>query len=219
VQEALGPVSAAFMNCTAAPARQRCTNPSTDDMLAPVAGEISLEVIEGPDAGKQIAVDRPIVIGRDSASDLVLEDGEVSAQHVRITPSPDGTATVEDLGSANGTFLNQNELMGPAHLDPGDQLLIGVSVIQLRTVADFRSRGSGVIQLPPSLAITERPPTYVNPEVARIEQTVQQESASPAGHPTVDKYLDVQVRRRAQLAPLAFLVLIAIALIIYFSIK
>ena len=31
--------------------------------------------------------------------------------------------------------------------------------------------------------------------------------------------LDVRVRRRAQLAPLAFLVLIAIALIIYFSIK
>ena len=46
-----------------------------------------------------------------------------------------------------------------------------------------------------------------------------QPSASPAGHPTVDKYLDVRVRRRAQLAPLAFLVLICIALIIYFSIK
>jgi pSer/pThr/pTyr-binding forkhead associated (FHA) protein len=188
-------------------------------MLAPVAGELNLEVIEGPDAGKQVPVDRPIVIGRDPQSDLVLEDGEVSAQHVRITPSPDGTATVEDLGSANGTFLNQNELMGPAHFDPGDELLIGVSVIQLRTADDFRSRGSGVIQLPPSLAIGERTPTYVNPEVARVEQTAAQPSATPAGHPTVDKYLDVRVRRRAQLAPLAFLVLICIALIIYFSIK
>ena len=74
-------------------------------MLAPVAGEISLEVIEGPDAGKQIAVDRPIVIGRDAQSDLVLQDGEVSGQHARITPSPDGTATVEDLESTNGTFV------------------------------------------------------------------------------------------------------------------
>ena len=118
-----------------------------------MAGELNLEVIEGPDAGKQIAVDRPIVIGRDPTADLVLDDGEVSGQHARITPSPDGSATVEDLESTNGTFVNQNELEGPAHLDAGDELLVGVSVLQLRTVDDFRSRGSGVIQLPPSLAI------------------------------------------------------------------
>jgi pSer/pThr/pTyr-binding forkhead associated (FHA) protein len=183
-----------------------------------VVGELTLEVIEGPDAGKQIALDRPIVIGRDAGSDLVLEDGEVSGQHARITPSPDGSITLEDLDSANGTFLNHNELMGPARLDPGDELLIGVSVLQLRTADDFRSRGSGVIQLPPSLATAERTPTYVNPEVARVDQTARQE-AEVAGHPTVDKYLDVRVRRRAQLAPLAMLVLIAIALILYFSLK
>jgi pSer/pThr/pTyr-binding forkhead associated (FHA) protein len=188
-------------------------------ILAPVAGEINLEVIEGPDAGKQIIIDRPIVIGRDTQSDFVLADGEVSGQHARITPSPDGTATVEDLESTNGTFVNQNELEGPAHLEAGDELLIGVSVIQLRTADDFRARGSGVIQLPPGMAMSEQTPTYVNPEVARIDQVEQQPSASPAGHPTVDKYLDVRVRRRAQLAPVAFLVLICIALIIYFSIK
>lgn len=187
-------------------------------MLAPVAGEITLEVIEGPDAGKQIAVDRPIVVGRDPQSDLVLEDGEVSGQHARITPSPDGSATVEDLESTNGTFVNQNELMGPAHLDPGDELLVGVSVIQLRTIADLRARGSGVVQLPPGLAMSERTPTYVNPEVRRVEEAPAG-AAGTAGHPTVDRYLDVRVRRRAQLAPVAFLVLICIALIIYFSIK
>jgi len=194
----------------------RCAQPL---FSAPVAGELNLEVIEGPDAGKQLTVDRPIVIGRDPQSDLVLEDGEVSGQHARITPSPDGSATVEDLESTNGTFINQNELIGPAHLEAGDELLIGVSVIQLRTADDFRARGSGVIQLPPSLAMSEAPPTYVNPEVARVEQVQAQPTTSPAGHPTVDKYLDVRVRRRAQLAPIAFLVLIAIALIIYFSIK
>lgn len=184
-----------------------------------MAGEINLEVIEGPDAGKQLIIDRPIVIGRDSNSDLVLQDGEVSGQHARITPSPDGTATIEDLESTNGTFVNQNELEGPAHLEAGDELLIGVSVLQLRSVDDFRARGSGVIQLPPGLAMSEQTPTYVNPEVRRVEQVEAQPSATPAGHPTVDKYLDVRVRRRAQLAPLAFLVLICIALVLYFSLK
>jgi pSer/pThr/pTyr-binding forkhead associated (FHA) protein len=186
-------------------------------MIAAVAGELNLEVIEGPDAGKQIVVDRPIVIGRDPRSDLVLEDGEVSGQHARITPSADGSATVEDLESANGTFLNHNELMGTAHLDPGDELLIGVSVLQLRTGADLARQASAVIQIPSALAMAPRPPTYVNPEVARVDQT--RPVATEQGHPTLDKYLDVRVRRRAQLAPLALVVLIAIAFIIYFSIK
>jgi pSer/pThr/pTyr-binding forkhead associated (FHA) protein len=187
-------------------------------MLAPVAGDINLEVIEGPDAGKQIAVDRAIVIGRDQGSDLVLDDGEVSGQHARITPAPDGSATVEDLESTNGTFVNQNELTGPARLDPGDELLVGVSVLQLRTRQDIASRASAVIQIPPSMAMAPREPTFVNPEVRRFDETPQA-AAGTAGHPTVDRFLDVKVRRRAQLAPLALLTLIAIALILYFSLK
>ena len=135
-----------------------------------MAGEINLEVIEGPDAGKQIAVDRAIVIGRDAGSDLVLDDGEVSGQHARVTPAPDGSATVEDLESTNGTFVNQNELEGPARLDPGDHLLIGVSVLELRTRQDIASRASAVIQIPPAMAMAPREPTYVNPEVRRVDQ-------------------------------------------------
>ena len=188
-------------------------------MLAPVAGELNLEVVEGPDAGKQIAVDRAVVIGRDPGSDLVLEDGEVSGQHARITPSPDGSATVEDLESTNGTFVNQNELMGPARLDPGDELLVGVSVIQLRTRADIASRASAVIQIPPAMAMAPREPTYVNPEVHRVDAAPVAAPPADAAHPTVDKYLDVKVRRRAELAPLALFTLVAIALILYFSLK
>ncbi|MGO9888044.1 MAG: FHA domain-containing protein [Solirubrobacteraceae bacterium] len=182
-----------------------------------MAGEINLEVIEGPDAGKQIAVDRAVVIGRAADSDLVLEDGEVSERHARVTPSPDGSATVEDLESANGTFVNQNELEGPARLDPGDELLIGVSLLQLRTVDDLRARGSGVIQLPPSMAMAPREPTYVSPAVRQVEQGAP--VSEPGTFPTVERYLDVKVRKRAQLAPLALFTLVAIALILYFSLK
>jgi predicted component of type VI protein secretion system len=190
----------------------------SDGMLAPVAGEINLEVIEGPDAGKQISVDRAIVIGRAPESDLVLDDGEVSGQHARVTPAPDGSATVEDLESTNGTFVNQNELEGPARLDPGDHLLVGVSVLELRTRQDIASRASAVIQIPPAMAIAPREPTYVNPEVRRVDAAPAAPSSDVA-HPTVDKYLDVKVRRRAQLAPLALFTLVAIALILYFSLK
>ncbi|HTP20454.1 MAG TPA: FHA domain-containing protein [Solirubrobacteraceae bacterium] len=186
-----------------------------------MAGEINLEVIEGPDAGKQIAVDRAIVIGRAPESDFVLGDEEVSGMHARVTPAPDGSATVEDLESTNGTFVNQNEVEGPARLDPGDQLLVGISVLEMRTRQDIASRASAVIQIPPAMAMAPREPTYVADEVrsANLAPAPPPASFGDVAHPTVDKYLDVKVRRRAQLAPLAVLTLVAIALILYFSLK
>jgi pSer/pThr/pTyr-binding forkhead associated (FHA) protein len=186
-------------------------------MIAAVAGELNLEIVEGPGAGKEIIINRPVVIGRANDADVVLEDGEVSRQHARITPASDGGATVEDLGSSNGTFVNENELVGPAHLGPGDDLLLGVTVLRLRTPEQVSRQVSGVIQVPPGLAAAPRTPTYVNPEVARVEQSTQ--TPAEAGIPQLEKYLDVRVRRRAQLAPLAVFVLVALALIVYFSIK
>lgn len=182
-----------------------------------MAGELTLEIIEGPGAGKQLTLQGPAVVGRSEDSELVLEDGEASRHHARITPQPDGSALIEDLGSANGTFINHNELMGPSRIDPGDELVMGVTVVQVRGQQDFMSRGSGVIQIPRALATAERAPTYVNPEVVRVDAVEAQPSVAPAGHPTVDRYLDVRVRRRAQLAPLSFLLLIAIVLIVYFA--
>jgi predicted component of type VI protein secretion system len=182
-----------------------------------VAGELNMEIVEGPGAGKEIVFGQAVVIGRADDADVVLEDGEVSRHHARLTPTGDGGATVEDLGSANGTFVNQNELIGPAHLGPGDDLLLGVTVLRLRTPQEIDSRVSGVIQVPPALATAPRPPTYVNPEVARVEQATQ--TPAEAGIPQLEKYLDVRVRRRAQLAPLALFVLVALALIVYFAIK
>ncbi len=67
------------------------------------------------------------------------------------------------------------------------------------------------------MAIAPREPTYVNPEVRRVDEAPQ--AAPAAAHPTVDRFLDVKVRRRAQLAPLALFTLVAIALILYFSLK
>jgi pSer/pThr/pTyr-binding forkhead associated (FHA) protein len=176
--------------------------------------DLTLEIVEGPGAGRQLELERPVTIGRGSVSDLVLEDGEVSRAHARVTPNPDGSATVEDLGSTNGTFVNHNELHGPARLDPGDEVLIGVTVIQLRSREQIAARASAVIAVPRGLQTAIRPPAYVNPEVVRAESAP---APAPVETPQLDKYLDVRVRRRAQLAPLALFLLVAIALIIYFA--
>jgi predicted component of type VI protein secretion system len=177
--------------------------------------DLTLEIVEGPGAGTRLTVDREIVIGRAPDNDLVLTDGEASRHHVRITPGPGATATITDLDSVNGTFLNRDELTGPSALDPGDEVLVGVTVLQVHGPQQGREV-SGVINVPAALASAPRPPSYVNPELVAAEAGQPAPNAASA---TLDKYLDVKVRRRAQLAPLALLVLIALALVLYFGIS
>lgn len=180
-----------------------------------VAGDdLTLEIVEGPGAGRQLVLARPAVLGRAPDADLVLEDGEVSRHHARVSPSSGGYAIVEDLGSANGTFVNQDEVHEAARLDPGDELLLGVTLMQVRSHQQVADQPSAVRAVPPPLASTPRAPDYVNPELLRAE--AEPGPSSPRAS-QLEKYLDPRVRRRAQLAPLAMFVLVALALIIYFA--
>jgi pSer/pThr/pTyr-binding forkhead associated (FHA) protein len=177
-----------------------------------VGDALTLEIVEGPGAGRQLVLDRPIVIGRALDSDFVIEDDQVSRRHARVSPTPEGFAVVEDLGSANGTFVNRDQLYGPARIDPGDELLVGVAVIQARSGAQVAAQPSAIRAVPPALAIAPRPPSYLSPEA---NQPVVE---PPKGATELEKYLDVRVRRRAQLAPLALFVLVALALIVYLAV-
>ena len=167
-----------------------------------------LEIVEGPSAGQQIALDRAIVVGRGDDADLVLPDSQVSRHHARITPSGEA-AIIEDLDSANGTFIDHNQLDGPARLDIGEDLLIGVTVIQLRT-AIAAAKVSAVRPVPPGLAKAPATPDFVPAAVAAETR----QSAQPA---SIASFLDVRVKRQAQTAPVAILVLAALIGIIYLA--
>ncbi|MEN8163656.1 MAG: SpoIIE family protein phosphatase [Acidobacteriota bacterium] len=65
-----------------------------------------------------------ILIGRSSRLDLTLPDRALSRQHARLFSS-DGRWFVEDLGSRNGTFVNQARLESPKAIDPGDHVSLG----------------------------------------------------------------------------------------------
>ena len=166
--------------------------------------ELILEVIEGPDAGKRVVVDKPIVVGRDPGAGFVLQDREVSRRHLQLTPTGD-YVTVEDLGSANGTFVNHNELHGPARLDAGDELLAGVTVMQLRDRQQVEARHSAVIAVPQGLATAPRTPAYADPQKVTADLHAEQGSI-----PELEKFLDVRVRRRAVNAPWLLAVLVAL---------
>jgi hypothetical protein len=63
-------------------------------------------------------------IGRSPDCDVFLDDVTVSRRHA-ILSEQDGSFTIEDLGSLNGTFLNRRRIEAPARLEDGDELQIG----------------------------------------------------------------------------------------------
>jgi hypothetical protein len=66
------------------------------------------------------------VLGRSPQADIQLEDNFASTRHARLVPSGD-VMVLEDLGSTNGTYLNDEPLRGAAPLHEGDRIRIGDS--------------------------------------------------------------------------------------------
>jgi hypothetical protein len=84
---------------------------------------------QGPRAGQSFDLNKPVVtIGREAGNDIVLEDPQVSRHHARLTLEAGGYV-LEDLGSTNGTFINDQRLMGTRPINPGDKLRLGDNVV------------------------------------------------------------------------------------------
>jgi hypothetical protein len=66
------------------------------------------------------------LLGRGDEADIVLEDAFASSRHAQLVPHGD-VIVLEDLGSTNGTYLNDEPLRGPQPLHPGDRIRIGDS--------------------------------------------------------------------------------------------
>jgi pSer/pThr/pTyr-binding forkhead associated (FHA) protein len=171
--------------------------------------DLLFEIVEGPGAGRQIVLTGPVVIGRDSSADVVLDDGQISRRHARVTPS-NGGVVVEDLESTNGTFVNHDEVQAPVELRPGDELLVGVTVLQLRSPEQVRLQASAVRAVPPALATPERRPAYVDSAGGTPAR-----AGAGAGIPELDRLVDSRVKTKAALAPLAIFVLAALVVVIY----
>ena len=74
------------------------------------------------------------VLGRDSDARVELRSPAVSRHHARIVISG-MSATLEDLGSKNGTSVRGQTLSAPIQLADGDEIQIGSFVLTFRTVS------------------------------------------------------------------------------------
>src|SRR4051812_42254522 len=87
---------------------------------------MSLLVIQtGKHKGKQIVVPvKEVLIGRDEGCFIRLFSTDISRQHCALWSTPDGIM-VRDLGSSNGTHVNDSRIVGERLLGPGDNLRVG----------------------------------------------------------------------------------------------
>ena len=97
----------------------------------------SLWVISGSRAGQSVGVTGELVIGRTNA-DLTIDDAEVSRRHVAVRQLEGGQLEVEDLGSANGTFVNGSRIEGPVKVGGGTKIRVGRTEFEVRGVLPTR---------------------------------------------------------------------------------
>lgn len=69
-------------------------------------------------------IQTPVVIGRDAACDCPIDDRTVSTRHARLSYHHNQW-WLEDLGSTNGTFLNEQPVKEAMVLTDGDKLRCG----------------------------------------------------------------------------------------------
>lgn len=94
--------------------------------LATLDPRLVVERAPGHTPGMEYEIGDGAVLGRGEQAEIRLEDPFASARHARLTRQG-GLVVLEDLGSTNGTYLNEELVDGPQPLHQGDRLRIGDS--------------------------------------------------------------------------------------------
>jgi len=97
----------------------------------PARGAVTLAFTVADDPEHIVVIDRPLVAGRSREADLVIDDPFCSDLHARLSVDG-GRLTVHDLGSKNGSFVNDTRLTAPCTLGPGDTLRLGRTIMEVR---------------------------------------------------------------------------------------
>jgi len=92
---------------------------------------VRIEVVSGPLKGTVYkGWHGDLVIGRASENDVILPDDASSGQHARVFKDSSGANYVEDLGSINGTFVDNVRIRDRQALKNGTKIRIGTTVME-----------------------------------------------------------------------------------------
>ncbi len=209
--------------------------------------DLILEIVEGNKAGQQIPLESVVDIGREPSLPLSLdEDTQVSRRHARISVQG-GQAVVEDLGSTNGTYVNEQPIHAPRTVSPGDRVRIGLTVIELRSTQQVQQRPSAVNARPALTAVGNEvlvqvpeeqlspvavapPPPQQQPQSgaptvkaqetppAYVPAEVVGDAEAATNYEAIQRLVDTRVKQQRNIAAFAMLALAALAVVIYFGV-
>jgi S1-C subfamily serine protease len=114
-----------------------------------------LSIRSGSQTGRilEVAKER-FVIGRDADCDLVLaDDDKISRKHAAISIK-DGRIVVQDLGSTNGTYVDEERIAAPTQIRTGDSIRIGDTLL-VTSETQPSGRPTTIGTLPPEIAEPE----------------------------------------------------------------
>jgi hypothetical protein len=115
---------------SAAPAAAAASGPGATERPA----EGRLLVLDGGDgglaSGQTVPLRAETLIGRAPDSDIRVDDRLVSARHARLARR-DGHWVLADLGSTNGTLLNERPVEGEQEVEYGDVIVVGSARLKM----------------------------------------------------------------------------------------
>jgi len=114
-----------------------------------------LRGLSGATLGKTFAVTSGAVIGRQADCDIPIPADEISRQHARLKITAEGVV-VEDLGSANGTFVANQRVQQSALLKPGEELRLDTVRFQLVAPGMDARQQSAAVRPEPAAAVATK---------------------------------------------------------------
>ena len=117
-------------------------------------------VLKPVGSGDALHIESDVLIGRSNECDVVLAEGHLSRTHARLSLR-DGAPWLEDLGSTNGTFVNELRIAEAVKLENGDRVRFDVVEFDL-VVPSARSDATQVRS-----ATVVRPPQEARPQAAK----------------------------------------------------
>jgi pSer/pThr/pTyr-binding forkhead associated (FHA) protein len=114
-----------------------------------------------------------LIIGRDSANAVAINDAEISRKHSRLS-FQGGKYVLEDLGSTNGTFVNGQRLAGPVVLKAGDVVSLGEQIVLMYDAINIDPGATVAVS---RKAVHATPPPVQSPAYAPTSVP----SAAPSG--------------------------------------
>ncbi|MBI5170985.1 MAG: FHA domain-containing protein [Candidatus Eisenbacteria bacterium] len=124
--------------------------------------------------------DKPVVcVGRDPEADIFVDNPGVSRDHFRLERTPTGEYQITDLGSANGTFLN-DQMVNAATVRNNDVVRFGKYTLWVGYEHDRRSGADHAAAPPPTQGNTV---VLSRSELGSLFDAVRERETNPPAAP------------------------------------